>query len=72
MANTITAGTLLADAELATAASEALTVLGSASINRVLNSTDGSDYARYFQSGQAGADPPRAGYLRSGVSEGVA
>lgn len=35
----------------------------SASINRVLNSTDGSDYARYFLSGQAGADPPRAGYL---------
>jgi hypothetical protein len=35
----------------------------SASINRVLDSTDGGDYARYFLSGQAGADPPRAGYL---------
>ena len=34
----------------------------SESISRTLNSIDRSDYARYFLS-QAGADPPRAGYL---------
>lgn len=35
----------------------------SASINRALDSTDGSDYARYFLSGQVGSDPPRAAYF---------
>jgi hypothetical protein len=35
----------------------------SESILRALDSTAGSDNARYFLSGQAGADPPRAGYL---------